>query len=219
MKTTPKAFTSTPSSPRVFVGDIGRFFIPRTTTLRGDERGVKGFTLIELLVVVLIIGILSAVALPQYERAVVKSRVATILPVLKSIKDAQEVYYMENGEYTENVEKLGIMLPANCSAITGGDGGLYKCGDSFILDLDYNSRSNGKVIANYCPSAADSWDSCTAVRNFNIRLYYAHNINNGISDKLVCLPFTETGIKMCKTFGIPYVGGMDCGANVGCTEL
>ena len=56
-----------------------------------------GFTLIELLVVVLIIGILSAVALPQYTLAVEKSRLVEAQTVMKYVHNAMKVRYLECG--------------------------------------------------------------------------------------------------------------------------
>ena len=70
----------------------------------------KGFTLIELLVVVLIIGILTAIALPSYQLTVAKARTAEILPLLDAIRKAQEIYYMSNGSYCNTWSDLGVEI-------------------------------------------------------------------------------------------------------------
>ena len=68
-----------------------------------------GFTLIELLVVVLIIGILAAVALPQYTKAVMKSRVSSRIPFMRSLATLQKACYLEN-ERICTLDELGVEL-------------------------------------------------------------------------------------------------------------
>ena len=64
-----------------------------------------------MLVVVLIIGILAAVAVPQYQKAVLKSRYATIKELVYSIKHAQEIYYLTNNVYSNEFGNLDVDMP------------------------------------------------------------------------------------------------------------
>lgn len=70
----------------------------------------SGFTLIEVLVVVLIIGILTSVALPQYQKAVWKSRAAQIIPVVKALGEAEQVYFDTYNTYTTNMDELDVSI-------------------------------------------------------------------------------------------------------------
>ena len=61
--------------------------------------GRRGFTLLELVVVVLIIGVLAAIAVPQYFAVVEKSRVAEAASMLDAVRGAQERYLARKGVY------------------------------------------------------------------------------------------------------------------------
>lgn len=133
----------------------------------------KGFTLIELLVVVLIIGILASVALPQYEKAVEKSRVAGVWPILSSLVKAGEIaryngdFSTDNGYY--DIQNLDIQIP-----------NITSC-NSFGCNVT-------------CPSK--NWQNCTYYVHANGNrsdAYFSFNKNS----KSYQLTLTGTGAQCC----------------------
>ena len=93
----------------------------------------KAFTLIEVLVVVLIIGILAAISVVQYQKSVLKSRFTALMPITKALYEGNELFAMSSGKYTDKLENLDI-------STTGGVSGSTANINGSIVTLGVNNR-------------------------------------------------------------------------------
>ena len=119
-----------------------------------NKKKKTGFTLMEVLVTVIIIIILSAIALPQYQKAISKSRYVGLMPLARSIKDAEEDYYYREEDYTSELAYLSIQVP-------GGN----PSGSSATINGTTISLTNGD--ANYVKASKSGLDN-TLVLYFTV---------------------------------------------------
>ena len=152
----------------------------------------SGFTLIELLVVVLIIGILAAVALPQYQVAVMKSRTMSLLPLMKAIEEAEHVYRLANGGFTTDFTALDIEMPAGGSeeeeTLSGGayqNKLVYKDITCYLQDQNlpedtYDKNDFISVVCSY------NDDNAPILERYFLRSYWLCWDGNGEMANKVC---------------------------------
>ena len=146
------------------------------------KKNERGFTLMELRVVVLIIGVLAAVAVPQYKIAVAKSRVGTMLSLASSMTNAQEAYYWEHGAYAPSVEALDLELPKECTP-NADNAFMFACGKHFILGM---GGADNHVAINYCPDGNSEWATCEDTRQFKVSYFFRHT-TSGYAGRRVCV--------------------------------
>ena len=157
----------------------------------------KGFTLLELLVVVLIIGILASIALPQYQMAVTKAKVASILPIMRRLKDAMAEYKLQHGDYLchgqtcVDSDTLGVSWPSDWSCYDGSGNLGCNSGD-FWTECFANEEGTGSVVCYHETSDG----------NFDIWFFQPDEPDCEVCrDKVMCLANGEEGNKVCKALG------------------
>ena len=163
-----------------------------------------GFTLIELLVVVLIIGILAAMAMPQYFKAVERSRMTEAVTLVDSIVKSQRRHYMQTNRYTEHFEGLDVTPK-------GARGNVYYSKGNPTTGAGGNGF---KVVL----GRADFWaGNVIAYREINgnqthSSLQYIYHLERSYqNDNTTCGGINQAGKELCADFcGIDTPVGHCC---------
>jgi len=148
----------------------------------------KGFTLIELLVVVLIIGILSAIALPQYTVAVEKSRATEALLNLKYAVQMYDLDYLQNGPNNPTHPAQDILELSDGEWIADGD---MFISNKFVYSFGDESSFN---VARCTINA--SRDGCQAATTLYTLFW---ETSYGTPNAKTCYAQSDIGYKICKS--------------------
>lgn len=143
------------------------------------QKKKKGFTLIELLVIVIIIGILAALALPLYFKAMEKSRISEAATLLGAIAKAEQRYKLQDNEYTDRINNLDIdILDHTLEQIATGN--------------SFDTKYFNFILGNESASAARKNGE-----NYSLNINYSTN-------KITCIVSEESN-KICQSMGFEVV--------------
>ncbi|MCI7535681.1 type IV pilin protein [Candidatus Avelusimicrobium faecicola] len=146
-----------------------------------------GFTLIVLLVVVLIIGILAAMALPQYFKAVERSRMAEAVTLMDSVAKAQRRKFMQTNRYAERFQGLDVSPKgaSGTSYFTKGDPVTGRGGNGFVIGLGPIAVVGLRVI--------NGTSGNPLQYQYVLRRYYQ-------GDNVTCQGYNQAGEELCADF-------------------
>ncbi len=147
----------------------------------------KGFTLIELLVVVLIIGILSSIAVPQYFKAVERSRMAEAETLLNSIAQAQRRMFLQANTFVRSYESLDV-------ASKDASGFVYYTkganGNGFKVELSQYDFTRGIAVADRVDNGSKTG---SLQYQYSLSRYYQ-------GDNVTCTGNNTAGQELCADF-------------------
>lgn len=109
----------------------------------------KGFTLIELLIVILIIGILAAVALPQYQMSTGKAKYSALKENLQTLRASLGRYYLANHQFTRDLTALDVQITGGMNCYVDGHMKSIWCNmNIFNVLIEYGGGLKRNAIVN-----------------------------------------------------------------------
>ena len=189
----------------VFFFDTMRVYSNLCEVIRMEKKNsllgcldVKAFTLIELLVVVLIIGILAAIALPQYNYSVEKSRMSEAVSMLGVIGQAHQAYILATGQQADSLDELAIDVPGEDSSY----------GEQARKNTKYFQYATHLMHADSLNSSTIAVANRLPITSF----YVLTQFDDGM---ICCFGYTAAGNNFCKKVsgGVSYTQRQVTGAS------